>query len=239
MASDCESASIMAPGFEEAVKINARSRATSESTEGGFAPSVFSDTGSFATANTSPSHYSEEDDAELVEIDKKTFEANTGADMEVIGKETFEANIHKTQLGALKPGAVKVINGSTLGGHDPLHGMVQASFFEPKWWIEEREREDRRSKKRKHSFTKSSTSMYLPTYFDTLPYSPQDYFSSGLDLECDPEPTGEEFWGKVGEAFKLSCRYETVQERREQFKEDFFDDSGPPTPTINDELFVM
>lgn len=217
------------------MEVNARSRANSEGTDGGIATPIFSDAASYATAGTSPSQYS---DDELVEIDKDTFEANVNnanaePDFKIISKATFETNVRGTNANAGKAGKiedVKIINGSTFGGTDPLHAMVQDMGREPKWWIEERERQVRStSRKRKYSFASMYPhKVYVPAYFDKLPYSPQDYFTSGLEINEDPE-TSEEFWGKVGNAFQTSCRFETVAERRELFEEDYFD-SEPPSP---------
>ncbi|KAF2161650.1 hypothetical protein M409DRAFT_59032 [Zasmidium cellare ATCC 36951] len=241
MSSDAASPSIMVPGLKDTMKAIDRSRAGSQSTSAGYAPSIFSEAESFATANTSPSQYSVQDDDV---VDKEAFEAHTDSDsdFEEISKETFEANVGRRDSDNTKNGGVKVILGSTLGGKDPLHAMVQATGHEPRWWVEERQRESKIDKKRKRTSTKkTSTSMYKPDYFDDLPYSPQDYFTSGLDLDCEPEETSEEFWEKVGEAFKLNSRYETVEERREQFEYDCFG-SPPATPSpsrFNDELSVM
>lgn len=221
------------------MKANARSREGSQSSSGNRPPSIFSEAESFTTADTSPSVYSEEED-EVVETFKKTVEASPDNELEEISRETFEANVGKG-LGDVEDRGLKIIYGSTLGGNDPLHAMVQATGHEPTWWTEERQRGDRTFKKRKLTSANTRTSIYKPAYFDSLPYSPQDYFTSGLDINCEPEESSEEFWDKVGEAFQLSCRYETVEDRREQFDFDCFE-SAPATPTpsrFNDELSVV
>lgn len=234
--------SIKVPGLKEAMQVNARSRAGSQSSSGARAPSIFSEAESFTTADTSPSQYSdEEEESDAVESDTKT--VGEDDELEIISKETFEANVGKRGLDEIDvdDGSLKVINGSTLGGSDPLHAMVQVTGHEPRWWVDERQRNDRSSKKRKLTSTNPRRSIYTQAYFDSLPYSPQDYFTSGLDIECEPEQTSEEFWDKVSEAFKLSCRYETVEDRRDGFDYDCFDSApGTPTPSrFNDELSVV
>lgn len=222
------------------MEAKSRSRKGSQSSSGARPSSVFSEAESFTTADTSSSQYSEEED-EVVELAKKTFEANTYKELADISEETFEANVGNCDPDDIQDGNLNVIYGSTLGGKDPLHAMVQATGHEPTWWVEERQRGDRSSKKRKLTPTNSRTSKYKPAYFDGLPYSPQDYFTSGLDINCEPEESSEEFWDKVGEAFKLSCRYETVEDRRDQFDFDCFE-SAPATPTpsrFNDQSSVV
>ncbi|KAK4496590.1 hypothetical protein PRZ48_012570 [Zasmidium cellare] len=244
MSSSATSPPTTVPDLKEAaMKADGRSRAGSQSTSGDYAPSIFSEAESSTTANTSPSQHSAEDD-DFVEIDKETFEANTDSDLEEISKETFEANVGGGSPDKVKNGGLKVIYGSTLGGKDPLHAMVQATGYEPRWWIEERQRQrtDRIDKKRKRARTptKRSRKVYKPEYFDKLPYSPQDYFTSGLDIECEPE-TSQQFWAKVSDAFLLNSRYETVHERREGFEHDYFESApGTPSPSrFNDELSVV
>lgn len=217
---------------------NGRTRATSQSTDGGIAPSIFSEAESYTTASSSPPHTSISDEQGEDKDKELTFEANTDDDLEEISKETFEANVYGTNQDNPQHEDGKVINGSTLGGTDPLHLMVRSTAFEPCYWILDRQHELRRNKtlKRKRS------SNYTPSYFESLPYSPQDMISSGLCADDDPEENGEEFWEKVSKAWKLSCRYETVEDRRMQFEYDVFDAKSPASLSpsrFNDELSVV
>ncbi|CAK3868206.1 Hypothetical predicted protein [Lecanosticta acicola] len=62
-----------------------------------------------------------------------------------------------------------------------------------------------------------------PEYYDDLPYSPQDCFTSGLDQGCWPEGTSGEFWGKVLSRWEESLAVETVEERRGWFLRDVWE----------------
>ncbi|KAK4610328.1 hypothetical protein CLAFUW4_14075 [Fulvia fulva] len=214
-----------------------RVRTSSASTGDGRerAMSVFSEGYQTATtaptspATSLPSAYKsgEDDDDEILEIDKETFERNI--------EHTRKDSCQFEQPIAINDSGIKIINGSTFGGTDPLHSHIRLHNMEPRWWIEERQRSSQIDRynsrppttKRKRSaegagLNKAVTSAYLdPTWYDTLSYSRQDAFTSGLDMDSEPEETSEEFWEKVTGAWRLSMRYESVEERREAFEVEF------------------
>ena len=208
---------------------------SSASTGGGRerALSVFSEGyQTAATAPTSPAtslpDYSSLEDDGIFGIDQQTFDAN----VQHVRKDSCQS---EQPVATGKP---KIVDGSTLGGTDPLHSYIRAHDMEPRWWIEERQREERKScrpstTKRKRSAAVVDSSYLDPEWYDTLPYSRQDLFTSGLDMDADPERTSEQFWEKVRGAWNLSMRYESVEERREGFEVEFFR-TLPSTPEKRD-----
>ncbi|EME44761.1 hypothetical protein DOTSEDRAFT_24751 [Dothistroma septosporum NZE10] len=182
-------------------------------------------------ATSLPDHNSPEDN-EILEIGKDTFEAN----IQHVRKDSCQS---EKSLGTNKPDTnaideLKVIDGSTLGGNDPLHSYIRAYNVEPRSWTEERQREERKSSrpptsKRKRSAAVVNSSYLDPDWYDILPYSRQDLITSGLDMEADPERTSEQFWEKVRGAWNLSMRFESVEERREGFETDWVR-TEPSTP---------
>lgn len=237
------------------------------------AESVFSEAPTVTSTATSPRSISQ-DDHELLEIDKETFEASKrrsverdrakaeaeaeaeaeveaeddGDDLVEIDEATFAATFKATwhdkqQQAAVHycahPENLRIINGSTLGGTDPLHALLRHEGVEPLAWAENRRmlaacahhRSRKRSRPHPHGkpFNPQAASLD-PQVYDCLPYSPQhDYFfSSGLDQNSEPERNGKEFWGKVKKAWDAQMRRESLEEYRESFEEDCFPDLKTP-----------
>lgn len=216
-------------------------RTSSASTGGGGgrdrALSVFSE--GYQTATTAPTSpatslpgYSSLEDDEIFEIDKETFEMN----VQHSRKDSCQSEKPSHQV--MTTDKPEIIDGSTLGGNDPFHSYIRIYGMEPRWWIEERQREERKSSrppmtKRKRPVALVNTAYLDPEWYDALPYSRQDAFTSGLDMDADPETTSQQFWDKVQSAWNLSVRYESVDERRDAFEEDSCR-TEPSTPKKRD-----
>lgn len=59
-----------------------------------------------------------------------------------------------------------------------------------------------------------------PNFYENLPYSPQNWHTSGLDQQAAPEASSEEFWAKLLRAWERATQVETVWERRRYFEKD-------------------
>lgn len=160
----------------------------------------------------------DDDDDDIVDIDRKE----------------FGLSAKKRKLNDSSPQPTTILLGSTYGGVDPLHYLLQDSGIEPMYWREERLRKEAEARKsfysRKPTWSKSKTkanannlagstppSYYLkPERYENLSFSPQDIMTSGLDLNRDPE-TNRGFWCRVKKGWEASLQRESVRARRRQF----------------------